>query len=229
MVIKMDVNQRINELVKRHSSNYFIDQNEIKVLCEEFKPVRTEFIPNEKNEDFVLVSNNGEITGVTAPRWLCHLIGLRHTAAHVVLHFKAKAGSLYLLQVRSWEKSDSPGHLDISVGGHVKCGSTPQLTAIEEMNEEVGFELNDIVNHKLLKILEYSTYNSSGNWFHNNEWCEVFEAELNVASLSKLQFLDGEVVGTHLCPQSELSMLLKQKYIPIAPALRNFIIHYLKE
>ena len=93
------------------------------------------------------------------------------------------------------------------------------------MNEELGFDLSDLVNQKLTKILEYSTYNSSGDWFHNNEWCEVYEGEIKLDSLSKLCFVDGEVVGSYLCPMSELRKLPMQKYIPIAPALRNFIAH----
>ena len=41
---------------------------------------------------------------------------------------------MLLLQIRSWNKSDLPGHLDISVSGHAKSLESPLQTALHEMN-----------------------------------------------------------------------------------------------
>lgn len=223
---KNRIRRRIEDLVSMHaSSDFSITQGKIDRLIEEFEPLKGELIPNEKEEWFDLVCNNGQQTGIKAPRWLCHLVGLKHLAAHIALYFSAQDASILILQVRSWTKSDSPGHLDISVGGHVRSGNTLLQTALLEMKEEIGFDAQDMVEEDLKKTSKYSAYNSSGEWFHNNEWCEVFTGEVKPDSISKLQFVDGEVVGMYLCPKSELTALLEQDTFPIAPALRNFIIH----
>lgn len=222
---KKDIRSRIDELVKMHASYFVPDQNIIDKLIEEFEMDKNDLLPGEKDEYFDVVSDTGDPVGATAPRWLCHLVGLKHLSAHVILHYKAHDSKILILQVRSWDKSDSPGHVDISVGGHVKNGSTPFETACAEMNEEIGLELKELVNSNLTKILTYSAYNSSGSWFHNNEFCVVFEGEVKSDSLTNLRFSDGEVAGTYLCPQLELPRLREQRQIPIAPALNNFIIH----
>ncbi len=218
------IRKRIDQLVSIHtSSDFSITQDKIDKLIEEFEPQRDKLIPNEKEEEFDLVNNIGKQTGVKAPRWLCHLVGLKHFAAHISLYFSAQDTSILVLQVRSWTKSDSPGHLDISVGGHVKSGKTSHETALSEMEEEIGFSTQDLVQKDFKKTNEYTAYNTSGEWFHNNEWCEVFSGEVKLDSISKLKFIDGEVVGMYLCPKSELTALIKQDTFSIAPALKNFI------
>ncbi len=221
-----EIKSRIAKHVNYYMSTEFtITQYEIDQLIKEFEPLKDELNLDEKEEWFDILNNTGQVTGIEAPRWLCHLVGLKHLASHIALYFIAQGTVIFLLQVRNWTNSDSPGHLDISVGGHVKKGKTAIQTAWLEMEEEIGFDAQDLVKEKLKKINEYSASDSSGDWYHNNEWCEVFSAELKPGSISKLQFTDGEVVGMYLCPEPGLTTLLKQDKISIASALRNFIIH----
>lgn len=220
------VKKRIKNLVARHIvHDFLVDEDAINKLINELQPSRERLAPQEKNEFFDVINHDGRPVGVKAPRWLCHLVGLRHWAAHVVLYFKTIEDTIIILQVRSWKKVDSPGHLDISVGGHVKSGSTPLDTALSEMAEEIGLKPSDLVNGSLEKILEYSAYNSTGDWFHNNERCEVFSGEIKPDSLKNVRFSDKEVMGMYLCPALELASLVKQKHFPIASALHNFILH----
>ncbi|MEZ0228484.1 MAG: hypothetical protein ACAI25_07645 [Planctomycetota bacterium] len=70
-------------------------------------------------EPFPLLDARFEERGLAAPRWLCHLLGLRHASAHVVL---VAPNGLVVLQKRSRAKDTAPGLLDTSVGGHVGAG-----------------------------------------------------------------------------------------------------------
>lgn len=223
------VKKRVLSLASMHrSADYKITQAKVEDLLIEFEPLKIDLIPNEKDELFDVMGRNGENTGVKAPRWLCHLVGIRHASAHIALYFVAQEIRLLVLQVRSWTKNDSPGHLDISVGGHVKSGNSPSETAIMEMSEEVGIQVPDLVEEELKRITGYSAYNSMGDFFHNNEWCELFTATIKPEAFSRVRFADGEVSGMYLCPESELLALLQQSSYPIAAALNNFLLQIKK-
>lgn len=217
--------QRVAELVAANLRDDASLRDDATVLAwlSEFQELRTKVLPKEKVEPLDLVDSQGQPTGVRAPRWLCHLLALRHAVAHVVLRLRTVENTMLLLQVRSWTKADSPGHLDISVGGHVKCGASIADTAHGEMSEETGFELADLQGHQLRKAHAYSGYNFTGDWFHNSEWCEVYEGDVLPASFTKLHFTDGEVVGLYLCPLAQARDLLNQSGFPIASALRNYL------
>src|SRR5580700_10746560 len=68
--------------------------------------------PEDKLETFTLVHATGKTAGVASPRWLVHLLGLRHRAVHIA--FRTETG-LLALQRRSHSKADWPDALDMSV------------------------------------------------------------------------------------------------------------------
>ncbi len=153
-----------------------------------------------------------------APRWLCHLLGLRHRCAHVLVRWASPAmGSVYVLQLRNWDKLDSPGHLDISVGGHVKGLAAPEQAAYEEMEEELGIRRADLQGVELRYCGGYDSYAEQGSDFRNAEWHDVFVADIR--SLDMLRFADGEVAGAYLCPAGGAESLLTQSRIPLAGSL----------
>ncbi|RLC75665.1 MAG: hypothetical protein DRI81_11610 [Chloroflexi bacterium] len=171
-----------------------------------------------------LVDSQGNFTELMAPRWLCHLLGLRHRTVHVLLQWRSPSmGNVFIFQVRSWQKFDSPGHLDISVGGHVTTDNVSPLTvdsAYREMKEELGLDRNDLIGKKLLFQVGYENYDQDESQsFYNAEWRDVYLGVL-AENFNKLRFSDGEVVGLYLCPESEAENLLSQTFIPLASALR---------
>ena len=175
------------------------------------------------DEIFSLVDSQGKITELKASRWLCHLLGLRHKSVHVLLQWQSPSmGNVFIFQVRSWRKSDSPGHLDISVGGHVTADTVSPLgvdSAYREMKEELGLDRNDLIDKELLFRAGYKSYDQDeSQGFYNAEWRDVYVGVLE--NLNKLGFSDGEVVGLYLCPESEAENLLSQTFIPLASALR---------
>ena len=150
---------------------------------------------------------------------------MRHRCIHILLRWKSPdLGDVFILQVRSWTKSDSPGHLDISVGGHI-VGESQSIviqTAYKEMEEELGITQSDLIGRKLFFSAEYESKNKDElRYFYNTEWRFVFKGEISTNRFDKIRFNDNEVVGIYLCPESEAIELLRQKVIPIANALKE--------
>jgi|GEM_PF-2232698 len=170
--------------------------------------------------DLVNEKGMSQSPSLLAPRWLCHFIGLRHGCSHLVLRYRrTRAEYIWVLQVRSWEKSDSPGHIDVSVGGHILAGDSPMQTIRREMREELGITLSAL-NSDLQFCGSYDSYAEwPEQYFYNAEFRYVYTGELS--GLSKLHFRDNEVVGIYLCPESELSLLLSQNILPLADALKR--------
>src|SRR5689334_17107035 len=70
----------------------------------------------ERTEFFGVARPEGSTTGVTGPRWIFHLLGLRHRAVEIA--FRTESG-LIVLQRRSMNKEDWPGAPDMAVAGHI--------------------------------------------------------------------------------------------------------------
>ena len=208
---------RLDELRRglRHGDQ--ATQEEIEALHEEWEKDREVLRPREGDERFDLVDRTGKPTGVTAPRWLCHLLGLRHRCAHVLIIWRSpNLGDVFLLQVRHWERPDSPGHLDISVGGHVKSPATPQATAYVEMREELN--ISTYLVHFGGYVIDNDDVRPEKHFF-NAEWRDVYVGEISTTGLEGVRFSDEEVVGLYLCPRAQAPQLLQQEHVPIASAL----------
>ncbi len=221
-------------------------QAQLDAITTALEPLKMSLRPGEgdKKESFILVDALGRPRELGAPRWLCHLLGLRHRAVHVLLEWQSRGlGPVFVLQRRSWEKSDSPAHLDISVGGHV-TQELVDTTAYREMEEERGVVREHLCalteedrrgwginptcepgpEPTLLRLFAYEGYNERPTeCFHNDEWSEVFLARLSTDGLENIRFADGEVAGVELCPRSEAGKLLGQNLVPVARALRGFL------
>lgn len=177
---------------------------------------------SKHHESFDLVTWVGEITGVTAPRWLCHLMGLCHRTVHLVLRTPQ---DWLALQVRG-RHVDWPGRLDLSVTGHVRAGLSWQEAMQREAAEELGLDLTPqagmITADGLLAIgrpyrrCEADSLNPPVHICHVTQ---VFAATLTQAGLASLRFTDGEVVGLYLCSLAEIEHLLAQDAPRIAPGL----------
>jgi isopentenyldiphosphate isomerase len=154
-----------------------------------------------------------------APRWLCHLLGLRHRCAHVVLRWQSPSlGMTYILQVRGWDKDYLPGYLDTAIGGHIVGHASPLETAYGEMQEELGIARDDLVGQRILPVGQYATLDDHRDDFYDVEWHVVYLGEVH--NLDGIRFADGEVVGVYLCPASEVENLARQEILPVPHILK---------
>ena len=189
--------------------------------------------PTPKEEEaFDLVDPLGDGSGVTAPRWLCHLLGLCHRTVHLVLRTPQ---DLLVLQVRS-RRVDWPGMLDLAVTGHVRAGLSWEEAIRAEAGEELGLDLTEdagmLVSSSLLPIgapyvrCETDSINPPVHICHVTQ---VFAATLTPAGLAGLRFADGEVVGLYLCSLAEAIRLMTDETHRVAPGLVQSLPRYVEE
>lgn len=201
-----------------------ISQDSLNKIASELETEKARLRPNDKTEPLPLFDTHGKPLGTTAPRWICHLLALRHRCAHILLLWKSPAlGEVLVLQIRDWNKDDSPGHIDISVGGHMKASeaASAEDTAFTEMLEETGLTRDDLEG-ALQWVGGYSfdeSRHEEGFW--NSEWRDVYVARVKQDRFGRIRFPDGEVAGVVVIELRKANRLLEQVSIPMASALRG--------
>jgi isopentenyldiphosphate isomerase len=86
-------------------------------------------------EPLDVLNEDGSVAG-TAPRGICHRIGLRHGTVSVII---VRRDGRMLLQHRGGGIDRKLKRLDVAVSGHLKAGEKePKLSACREMSEELG-------------------------------------------------------------------------------------------
>ncbi len=157
-------------------------------------------VVNTEGEEVVL-NGNGKLS---FPRWLCHMLGVRHRCSHAVVTLP---NGLILVQKRHKMKDVSPGMFDVAVGGHVKGDSSYDETLFIEMEEELGFRKADILQIKEIGIYE-SRVPMPDYQFLSVEARRVFAVELLPGAFDSINFVDNEVAGVYVCNEKEISELL---------------------
>lgn len=76
------------------------------------------------------------------PRSYVHGNGMWHRVAQCWIVNRTDTGIVVYLQRRSFEKTSNPGRYDISSGGHVSAGETPEVAIVREVREETGLRLD---------------------------------------------------------------------------------------
>ncbi len=219
------VRSRLTDIRTNLNHGHRSTQQQLDAIEAELTPCRQQLRARDKAERLPLFDANGVATGTSAPRWICHSLGLRHRCAHILLVWRSPAlGDSLVLQIRDWSKDDSPGHLDMSVGGHVTIGDhhDTETTAFAEMLQELGIVPADLESGELQPVGGYAFDESRDEeCFHNSEGRDVFVAHLKTEAIGKVRFPDGEVAGIVLVPVKEARRLLEQRVVPMASALRS--------
>jgi len=187
--------------------------------------------PSEQDESerFAVARPDGDTTGATAARWLFHLLGLSHRAAHVFLLTPA---GLVVVQKRAATKADWPGAWDMAVAGHVpqhEDGSEMTFLegALKEMEEELGLpadRLESLLAEGELTPLGPPSIcldrdDGRNPPFWNREVRQIFVATLSPEGLAALNPDPQEVAGVALFPPDEAWDLLARQ--PVASGLRH--------
>lgn len=193
--------------------------------------------PDEKDrsESFAIARPDGSTTGATGPRWLFHLLGLCHRAAHV--GFRTPNG-LIVLQRRAPTKADWPDAWDMAVAGHVPQkddGSDMSFEegALKEIEEELGLPAADLprllVEGGLTAVgtpyFSFEMDEARNPPFFNAESRQIFAATLNADGLAALRPDYEELSGVYFCPPEEAWDLLVREQI--AGGLRYSLPRYL--
>lgn len=187
--------------------------------------------PAKEQELFDLVELDGDPTGVTAPRWLCHLLGLCHRTVHLALRTPQ---GLLVLQMRGSRVRNWPGALDLAVTGHVRAGLRWDEALRLEAAEELGLDID--LSAGLLRppgpqpVARYCRRQTDRENppEHVCHVTQLYAAELTASGLAHLHFADGEVSGLYLCSEAEAVRLVGEETRRVAPGLVQSLPHYLR-
>lgn len=206
-----------------------IDQETLNALVEHWREL---VWPSEKDESehFALVDSMGEETGPSGPRWLFHLFGLPHRAAHIGL---LTPNGLIVLQRRSTTKNDWPDAWDMAVAGHVPLEEdgkslTYKAGAEKEMAEEIGLTPGNLLGGLLEIGMPYSSFEAREDAnppFYNSEVRQIFAGIISRKGMSHLMPDYEELSGIYLCtPEAAWKMLERD---PVAGGMRYSLPRFL--
>ncbi|KKR18087.1 MAG: NUDIX hydrolase [candidate division CPR2 bacterium GW2011_GWC1_41_48] len=160
------------------------------------------------------LDSNGNPIGIAKTKQEIHKEGLWHKAAHVWIY---NSKEQILLQLRSKCKDSHPGLFDISAAGHVDSGESTETSAIREIKEEIGLNVNKD-DLKLIGIRKVSKYHKEIDW-QNNEIDYVYLLKFE-GKIEELTFPDREVEALKWIPIEELIKELKDP-----KSLKKYVDH----
>ncbi len=178
-------------------------------------------VPEEEWLD--VVTPSGEPYGWSAPRWFCHLVGLRHRVVYVYL---TTPQGLLALQMRAHTKPEWPSRFDTTVAGHVKAGRTWEEGVMAEIEEELGLAAITrkrwLANGRLQPVAGYERYSVDEGLppYRNRQVNRIFAGTLTAWGLAHVGFADGEVGGLYLCRPEEAQRLVTTGFL-VAPGLQR--------
>lgn len=153
-----------------------------------------------------ILTPEGKPTGEIALKSEAHKKGLFHATVHIWLF---TSDEKIVLQKRALSKKVFPGLWDISVAGHIAAGENVLNSAIREVKEEIGLQLQQ---EDLIKIGTRIHQVSHANGIQDNEHHHVFIAELKT-SIEGLIIQEEEVAAIKLFDLDILKNTKKHKNV----------------
>jgi isopentenyldiphosphate isomerase len=101
------------------------------------------------NTELLSVVDENDCIIDTCARHIIHATGLRHRAVHILVF--NEQGQLFL-QKRSMKKDLNGGLWDTSAAGHVDAGEDYDISAIREIEEELGIQAAHNMLEPLFKL-----------------------------------------------------------------------------
>ena len=167
-----------------------------------------------------ILDANGNLTYRTAMKSKAHKNGWYHQTVHV--WFYTLDGKI-LLQQRSKNKDVFPLLWDVSVAGHIGAGENIKISAVREIEEEIGLSIQPVA---LQKIGIYKSEHKHSDTLIDCEYHHTFIAELKIP-LHALQKQESEVESLKLISidqfKNEVTEVLKYNYVPHETAYYNTI------
>lgn len=167
-----------------------------------------------------IVNENDEIIG-SAPRSQIHKEGLLHREIHV---WFVTPDRKVILQRRSATKDRYPNLLHVTVGGHVEQGDSYEKTAIKEVKEETGLDIDmaDLVSLGKSENRSFDELTGTLNHAFRHGYAYLYRG-----SLDDLMIEEGEASGFELWPISALlspTPDVRNSFVPNIIGEKNKII-----
>jgi len=156
-----------------------------------------------------ICDENNNLLGFSKLKSEAHKKGLWHRAAHIWIY--NSKGDI-LLQLRAKDKLIFPDVWDVSCAGHVSAGEEPIISAIRELNEEIGL----IIKKEDLKFFKTVKIDVIFRKINNKEFYYVFFLKFD-GDIQKLKLQDEEVQEIKFISINELEKELENnsnRYLP---------------
>lgn len=150
-----------------------------------------------------IVDAKGIPTGETCMKSIAHEKGLMHSSVNIWL---INEKDQILVQKRGANVTISPNEWDVSVAGHIAAGETPINTAVREISEEIGLEVNRKDLHFASLFKGYTVYPDG---LIDNGFCHIFIYKGNF-EVEELTPQKEEVAELKLMRLEELEALIKE-------------------
>ncbi|MDO4459954.1 MAG: NUDIX domain-containing protein [Clostridia bacterium] len=134
-----------------------------------------------------VVDEFGEPTGEITERSEAHRKGIRHRTSHVWIYSLEKDKPFILVQKRCSHKDSYPNCYDISSAGHIPAGIGYEESAIRELKEELGLEIDINQLQYIGQNAIYSEEEFYGEKFTDNQIYNVYMLQLPVNTVFTLQ------------------------------------------
>lgn len=119
-----------------------------------------------------ILDADGNFTGKTAMKSEAHRKGLFHPTVHIWLY---TGNGKVLIQQRGKDKTTFPLLWDVSVAGHVGAGEEIELSALREVEEEIGLTIakGDLQKIGIFKSVQKHRADLIDCEFHHTFLCEL--------------------------------------------------------
>lgn len=161
-----------------------------------------------------ICDDKNTLLGIQKMKSEAHAMGLWHRAAHIWMY--NSAGDI-LLQLRAKNKPLYPDMWDISAAGHVSADEAPIVSAIREVEEEIGISVTEENLHfTCIKQLE-ETYED----INNKEFCYMYFFQYN-GDPSTLTLQQSEVAGIEFWSPERIVSELDKGNSKLVPHGRDY-------
>ena len=159
-----------------------------------------------------ILDSKGNYTGETKLKSYAHRMGLFHPTVHI--WFYTASGEL-LIQQRGKDKEIHSLLWDVSVAGHAGAGESIEVSAVREVEEEIGLK---IPANQLLKIGVFKSVQKHSNDLIDCEFHHTYISELKV-DFHQLRKQESEVeklvlIDINQFEEEVLNDISKAKYVP---------------
>ncbi len=172
-----------------------------------------------------LLNENGKKTGQTCLKSEAHKKGLFHASVHIWIFDKHKN---VLIQKRATNKDTFPNLWDVSVAGHISAGEKPIISAIREIQEEVGIIISEhdlaFIGTSKKKVKHHA--NLIDYELHNIYMCKT---NFKITSLKIQQEEVSELKLIHIDKLIKEINTENNHFVPHGNDYYNFVLNKIKQ
>lgn len=126
-----------------------------------------------------------------------HALGIWHRVSHIWI----VNNNEMLIQQRSLIKDTSPGLWESFFGGHIPTGKSPELSATEELHEELGLQVK-ITDLSFFKTFKNNTSKEFVYIFTHHTSKSTSEMKIETEEIQTIQWQQIDVVKNNILDSS---------------------------